>query len=62
MVAQNEPVRVSLVPFGTVHISAVFGVIEKAAPEPEDRTPTKLIEGTTAQTRIVSCPRPLLFR
>jgi hypothetical protein len=61
MQSQSEPVRIAIVPFGTVQVFVVTPPSPQAPPDKEiEATPLRLIEGTTARTRIVSSPQPNL--
>jgi len=53
----TEPVRVTIVPFGTVNVSAVIPAV--AAPL-EEKAGVALLDLATAQTRLVSVPPPTL--
>ncbi len=54
---QQRPVQVQMLPFGTMHMSVVIPPIPQPEPRQEgegDRI--KLVEATTAVTRIISLP------
>lgn len=59
MEIRTQDAQVRIVPFGTVHLSALIAAPQQGTPEKQDeQRPIKPIQGTTAQTRIVSSPRP----
>ena len=60
MQIQSDSVRIAIVPFGTVQVFTVTPPPTQTPDEEIEATPLRLIEGTTARTRIVSSPQPNL--
>lgn len=61
MEIQSEPAQLRVLPFATVHITAVVPSQQGPSEKENDGTRARLLEGTTAQTRIVSLLYPPLI-